>query len=106
MRTLVLSLCFWFCATANADSSGPTAPPAGSTAALETFEGSYLAGFEASYFRPGPGCGDRSARIWLEATRKSGFWKAVKAAGGVRPLGEARAFRVRFEGQLSGPGRY
>lgn len=68
------------------------------------FEGYYYTGFETSNFVPGRSCDDRGPRYWLVSDPEARFNEALREAGW-EPLA-FQAFWVRFEGELSEPGRY
>ncbi len=68
------------------------------------FEGYYYTGFETSNFVPGRTCDDRGPTYWLVSDPEAHFNEALQEAGW-EPLA-FQAFWVRFEGELSEPGRY
>ncbi len=70
----------------------------------ETFAGTYYTAFETSNFVPGEPCRPAGPTYWLIPEPDSGFQEALQAAGW-QPVAP-QAFYVRFEGELSAPGRY
>lgn len=72
--------------------------------ASRVFEGYYFTGFETSNFVPGEHCTSLEPTYWLVAERDSGLHEALERAGW-NPAA-FQAFFVRFEGELSAPGRY
>lgn len=70
----------------------------------DTFEGTYYTAFETSNFVPGELCRSAGPTYWLIPEPDSGFQEALQAAGW-QPVAP-QAFYVRFEGELSEPGRY
>mgnify|MGYP000356759307 CR=1 FL=1 len=70
----------------------------------ETFVGYYYTAFETSNFVPGVPCRPAGPTYWLVPEEGSGFQEALQTAGWQPPA--YQAFFVRFEGELSEPGRY
>lgn len=79
-------------------------PGCGGGTASRVFEGYYFTGFETSNFVPGEHCTSPEPTYWLVAERDSGLHEALERAGW-NPAA-FQAFFVRFEGELSEPGRY